>query len=171
MTKSMVACALADRTRWSRCDVRQRGVTVLEIMIAVVILGIMAGAMAPLARMTVQRNKEVELRRALRVMRAAIDEYKSMVDKKQIIEEDVEGMGFPLELEILVEGVQLNNGELTKHKFLRRIPKDPMTSEREWGMRSYQDEADSRSWGGENVFDVFSLSDGVALDESNYRDW
>lgn len=150
---------------------RERGVTLLEIMVSLAILGIMAAAVAPMAKMTVQRNKEIELRRALRIMRGAIDDYRSMVDQGQIIDEDVEAMGFPVELETLVEGVQLNTGELTKHKFLRRIPKDPMTKEREWGMRSYQDEADSRSWGGENVFDVFSLSDGVALDGSYYRDW
>lgn len=140
-------------------------------MVALAILGIMAAAVAPMARMTVQRNKEMELRRGLRIMRAAIDDYNSMVDRNEIIEEDVEAMGFPLELEILVEGVQLNTGELTKHKFLRRIPKDPMTNEREWGLRSYQDEADARSWGGENVFDVYSLSEGVALDGTYYRDW
>lgn len=150
---------------------RQRGVTILEIMIALTVLAIMAAAIAPMAKMTVQRQKEMELRRALRIMRAAVDDYKSMVEKGMILEEDVEAMGFPLELEVLVEGVQLSNGELTKKKFLRRIPKDPMTNSLEWGLRSYQDEADSRSWGRENVFDVYSLSDGVALDGTYYRDW
>ncbi|MFQ5719743.1 MAG: type II secretion system protein [Acidobacteriota bacterium] len=150
---------------------RAGGVTILEIMIALVILGIMAAAVTPMAKMTVQRRKEMELRRSLRILRAAIDDYKSMVDQGQIVEEDVEAMGFPPDLETLVEGVQLNTGELTKKKFLRRIPKDPMTNSIEWGLRSYQDEADSRSWGGENVFDVYTLSSGVALDGSNYNEW
>jgi len=150
---------------------RQSGVTILEILIAVTVLAIMAAAIAPLARMSVQRQKEAELRRCLRMMRTAIDEYKKLVDQGLIVEEDVEAMGFPPELETLVEGVQLNDGSLTKKKFLRRIPKDPMTGTLEWGMRSYQDDADSRSWGHENVFDVYTLSDGVALDGTNYKDW
>jgi general secretion pathway protein G len=150
---------------------RQYGVTILEILIAVTVLGIMAAAMAPLARMTIQRQKEAELRRCLRIMRTAIDDYKKLVDQGLIVEEDVDAMGFPPDLETLVEGVQLNDGSLTKRKFLRRIPKDPMTGTLEWGLRSYQDEADSRSWGHENVFDVYTLSDGVSLDGTNYKDW
>jgi general secretion pathway protein G len=154
-----------------RRERRQSGVTILEILIAVTVLAIMAAAIAPLARMTVQRQKEIELRRCLRMMRTAIDEYKDLVDQGLIVEEDVEAMGFPPELETLVEGVQLNDGSLTKKKFLRRIPKDPMTGTLEWGLRSYQDEPDSRSWGHENVFDVYTLSEGVALDGTNYKDW
>ena len=150
---------------------RQSGVTILEIMIALAVLAIMAAAITPLTRMTLQRNKEIELRRALRTMRAAIDQYKSLADQGLIIDEDVSALGFPLELETLVEGVELANGDLVKKKFLRRIPKDPMTKTFEWGLRSYQDEADARSWGGENVFDVYTLGDGVALDGSNYQDW
>ena len=149
----------------------QRGVTILEILIAVTVLAILAAAVAPLARMTVQRQKELELHRALRMMRTAIDEYKELADKGLIVDEDVEAMGFPLDLETLVEGVQLNDATLTKRKFLRRIPKDPMTNSPEWGMRSYQDEFDSRSWGRENLFDVYSLSDGKALDGTYYKDW
>ena len=145
--------------------------TILEILIAITVLAILAAAVAPLARMTVQRQKEMELRRALRMMRTAIDEYKEMADKGLIADEDVEAMGFPPDLETLVEGVQLNDGSLTKRKFLRRIPKDPMTNAPEWGMRSYQDDFDSRSWGGENLFDVYSLSDGVGLDGTPYKDW
>ncbi|MFQ5670749.1 MAG: type II secretion system protein [Acidobacteriota bacterium] len=148
-----------------------RGVTILEILIAVTILGIMAAAIVPLTRMTVQRQKEMELRRALRILRTAIDDYKAMVDQNAIVQEGVDAMGYPVDLETLVEGVQLNDGSLTKHKFLRRIPKDPMTNSPEWGLRSYQDEPDSRSWGRENVFDVYSLSEGKALDGTYYRDW
>jgi general secretion pathway protein G len=150
---------------------KQAGVTILEILIAVTILAIMAAAIAPLARMTVQRRKEMELRRVLRIMRTAIDDYKNMADQGLIADEDVDAMGFPPDLETLVEGVQLNDGSLTKQKFLRRIPKDPMTGTLEWGLRSYQDEADSRSWGHENVFDVYSLSEGRALDGTYYKEW
>ena len=147
------------------------GVTILEIMVAVAILGIMAATVAPLARKTVQRQKEIELRQALREVRAAIDEYKRLADQKLITDEDVTAMGLPPDLETLVEGVQLANGELTKKKFLRRIPLDPMTNSTEWGLRSYQDDWDSRSWGRENVFDIYSLSEGTALDGSSYSDW
>ena len=150
---------------------RERGVTILEIMVAVAILGIMAATVAPLARKTVQRQKELELHQALRDVRAAIDEYKRLADQKLITDEDVTAMGLPPDLETLVEGVQLANGELTKKKFLRRIPKDPMTNSTEWGLRSYQDDWDSRSWGRENVFDIYSLSEGTALDGSSYSDW
>jgi general secretion pathway protein G len=150
---------------------RQRGVTLLEIMIAVAILGIMAAAVAPLARTTLQRNKEIELHRALRQMREAIDAYRGLADSGAITDQDVSAMGFPPHLETLVEGVQLNNGDPTKRKFLRRIPVDPMTGKAEWGLRSYQDDGDSRSWGRENVFDVYSLSAGKALDNSYYKDW
>jgi general secretion pathway protein G len=149
----------------------ERGVTILEILIAVTILGILAAAITPLARMTVQRNNELELRRELRIMRAAIDEFKVLSDQGLIISEDVESMGFPADLETLVEGVELSDGSLTKHKFLRRIPKDPMTGTLEWGLRSYQDEADSRSWGGENVFDVYTESEGVGLDGTPHKEW
>jgi general secretion pathway protein G len=150
---------------------RQAGVTILEILIAVTILAIMAAAVAPLARMTVQRQKELELRRALRIIRTAIDEYKELADKGLIADQDVEAMGFPPDLESLVEGVQLNDASLAKRKFLRRIPKDPMTNSPEWGLRSYQDEFDARSWGNENVFDVYSLSDGKGLDGTYHKDW
>lgn len=149
----------------------QRGVTILEILIAVTILAILAAAVTPLARMGVQRQKEMELRRALRIMRAAIDEYKELSDQGLIISEDVESLGFPPDLETLVEGVELSDGSLTKRKFLRRIPKDPMTNTLEWGLRSYQDEADSRSWGRENVFDVYTESEGVGLDGTPHKEW
>lgn len=149
----------------------QRGVTILEILIAVTILAILAAAVTPLARMGVQRQKEMELRRALRIMRAAIDEYKELSDQGLIISEDVESLGFPPDLETLVAGVELGDGTLTKRKFLRRIPRDPMTNSIEWGLRSYQDEADSRSWGRENVFDVYTESEGVGLDGTPHKEW
>jgi general secretion pathway protein G len=152
-------------------SVRERGVTLVEILVAVAILGIMAAAVAPLARTTLQRNKEIELRRALRQIREAIDAYKTLAESGMITDEDVSAMGFPPDLDKLVEGVQLNNGDPTKRKFLRRVPIDPMTGDTEWGLRSYQDDWDSRSWGRENVFDVYSLSTGKALDGTFYKDW
>ncbi|MFQ5768747.1 MAG: hypothetical protein ACE5ID_12310, partial [Acidobacteriota bacterium] len=124
----------------------------------------------PLARKTVQRQKELELQRALRIMRDAIDRYHQMAESGLITDESVDAMGYPPDLEALVEGVHVA-GKLEKIRFLRRIPRDPMTGEREWGLRSYQDDWDSTSWGRENVFDVYSLSTGVALDGSEYQEW
>ena len=100
----------------------------------------------------------------------AIDDYKRLSDQGQI-PITLGGEGYPEELEILVEGVELVGGQQIKRRFLRRIPRDPMTGEQEWGKRSYQDDADSTSWGGENVYDVFSLSDGTAIDGTKYVDW
>jgi len=133
------------------------------------LLAILATMVLPVAKFTVKRRKEMELRLALRRMRTAIDEYKRLSDQGMIpIELGTEG--YPPDLETLVEGVDLV-GQEVKRKFLRRIPVDPMTKEAEWGMRSYQDDADSTSWGGENLWDVYSLSDGTAIDGSKYKDW
>ncbi|MFQ5766613.1 MAG: type II secretion system protein [Acidobacteriota bacterium] len=150
---------------------RACGVTILEIMISVVILGVLAGATVPLVKRTVQRQKEMELRRALRTIREAIDEYKTLADEKKITDEDVSALGYPPDLETLVEGVQLADGTLTKKKFRRRSPKDPMTNSTDWGLRSYQDDPESKSWGRENVFDIYTRSAGVGLDETPYADW
>jgi general secretion pathway protein G len=128
----------------------------------------------PLAKVTVQRQREVELRRALREMRTAIDRFKDAADLQQIAAQDLKAgaEGYPEKLEVLVEGVRAS-GDATgrKLKFLRRIPIDPMTNSTEWGFRSYQDDADSTSWGGQNVFDVYTKSEGTALDGTKYRDW
>ena len=107
-------------------------------------------------------------------MRTAIDQYKEMVDQGLIVQEDVEQLGYPLELEELVDGVEVGDPQSPDGrviKFLARIPIDPFTGEREWGLRSYQDDWDSESWGGENVYDVYSLSDGLALDRTYYSAW
>ncbi len=128
----------------------------------------------PLAKVTIQRQKEVELRRVLREMRTAIDKYKDAVDAGLIGGMDVRvgSEGYPPDLETLVEGVPVVNDQSgRKLKFLRRIPVDPMTREAEWGMRSYQDDADSTTWGGQNVYDVYTKFDGTALDGTKYRDW
>ena len=130
---------------------------------------LLAGMALPVAKFTVKRRKEVELRTALRQMRTAIDEHKRLADQGMIaIKLGTEG--YPETLEILVEGVEVV-GQETKRKFLRRVPVDPMTKEVEWGMRSYQDDFDSDSWGRQNVYDVYSLSEGTAIDGTEYKDW
>ena len=149
------------------------GFTYLELIIATMILAILASAIIPVAQVSTKRTKEMELRRALRMMRTAIDEYKRAVDLGLIGGTDIQlgSEGYPEELEVLVEGVEQVGTPGKKLKFLRRIPKDPMTNSTDWGMRSYQDEHDSRFWGGQNVYDVYTKSTGTALDGTEYRDW
>ena len=150
-----------------------QGFTYLELVIATFILAILAAAVIPVAEVTAKRAKEVELRRNLRVMRDAIDNFKQAVDLGLIGGSDVElgSEGYPKELEILVDGVSQVGAIDKKLKFLRRIPIDPMTHSSEWGLRAYQDEPDSTIWGGQNVYDVFTTSSGTALDGTKYRDW
>lgn len=148
---------------------RQRGFTLAELVMVVALIALLSGMALPVAKFTVKRRKEADLRLALRQMRTAIDEYKRMSDQG-MIPIKIGGEGYPESLEILVEGVDVV-GQQVKRKFLRRIPLDPMTGEEEWGMRSYQDEPDSNSWGRQNVYDVYSLSDGTALDGTEYKDW
>jgi general secretion pathway protein G len=147
----------------------QSGFTLAEMVMVVALVAILATMALPVAKFTVKRRKEAELRLALRTMRTAIDEHKRLADQGMIaIKLGTEG--YPESLEILVEGVDLV-GQKNKRRFLRRIPTDPMTKEAEWGLRSYQDEPDSDSWGRQNVYDVYSLSDAKGIDESEYKDW
>jgi general secretion pathway protein G len=128
----------------------------------------------PLAQVASTRQREAELRRTLREMRVAIDRFKDAVDVGQIPTTELTpgSEGYPPDLETLVEGVTpANDASGRKLKFLRRIPIDPMTSSQEWGLRAYQDKPDSTSWGGRNVFDVRSTSQGTGLDGTKYRDW
>lgn len=151
-----------------------RGYSFVELLIVSTILLVLASAVQPLVRVTMQRQKEVELRRALREMRDAIDRFKDAADMGMIpvTELSPNSEGYPPDLEALVEGVSVaNDASNRKLKLLRRVPVDPMTGEAEWGLRSYQDRPDASSWGGQNVFDVRSLSTGTALDGSRYRDW
>jgi len=150
-----------------------RGVTFLELMATATILIILASAILPLGRVAVVRQRELELRRALREMRLAVDRYKMSVDQGQIGGTDVKlgSEGYPPDLEALVEGVNQVGRLEGKLKFLRRVPIDPMTGDAEWGMRCYQDDADDDSWCGENVYDVKSTSGGTALDGSKYAEW
>jgi len=181
----------------------QAGMTLLELVIACGILLVLSSAALPLARVTVMRQREAELRRDLREMRDAIDRYKDAADKN-LIRIEVGSQGYPPDLETLMTGVTVSAGGTsqvgtsastvanfsstaqvgaasspssttsttpTKVRFLRKIPVDPMTGKAEWGLRAIQDDPDSHSWGGHNVFDVYSLSTGMAMDGTNYADW
>lgn len=172
----MTECRFNGRRTGALASLRraQGGFTFIELLVVTTILIILASAVMPLARVTVQREREAELRRALREMRTAIDKYKDAVDMNQIggFDNQVGSEGYPPNLETLVEGVtRMNDASGTKLKFLRRIPHDPMTKSTEWGMRSYQDKPDATTWGGQNVFDVYTKSDGTALDGTKYKDW
>lgn len=152
----------------------EAGYSFIELIIVASILGILASAVMPLTKVTMQRQREAELRRALREVRTAIDEFKDQADLGNISTLDLSANseGYPEDLETLVEGVPAaNDASGRKLKFLRRIPLDPMTRSTEWRLRSYQDRPDSTSWGGQNVYDVYSRSEGRALDGTYYKDW
>lgn len=150
-----------------------RGVTYLELVATAAIMMILASAILPLGRVAHRRQKELELRRALREVRTAIDRYKLAVDQGLIGGMDVKlgSEGYPPDLETLVAGVNRVGAVQRKLKFLRRVPVDPMTGSGEWGMRCYQDEPDSNSWCGDNVWDIYSRSTAKALDGTTYDTW
>jgi general secretion pathway protein G len=133
------------------------------------LLAVLASVALPTGRFMLKRERESELRLYLRQMRTAIDDHKRLADQG-MIQVELGTEGYPKALEDLVEGISMV-GQQTKRKFLRRIPIDPMTGKAEWGQRSYQDSSDSTSWGGQNVYDVYSLSEGTALDGTKYKDW
>ncbi len=141
-----------------------------ELVTVCAILAVLAGVALPVAKFTSKRTKEAALGQALREMRNAIDEFKRYSDAG-LIPVDLGTDGYPSELEILVEGVDVVGQVSKRIRFLRRLPIDPMTGEAEWGMRSFQDEPDADSWGGENVFDVYSLSEGVGMNGVPYSEW
>ena len=152
----------------------QRGYTFVELLIVTMVLLILASAVMPLAQVTSQRQREAEVRRALREIRTAIDAFKNAVDLGLIATTELEpgSEGYPPSLEILVEGIgAANDASGRKLRFLRRIPIDPTTASTDWGLRSYQDSPTSTSWGGQNVFDVYTKSGGTALDGTKYTDW
>jgi len=148
----------------------ERGFTLIEMLAAMTILLILSGLALPLARMQVQHTQEVELRRDLRDLRQAIDRYKDFSDRG-MIPVKAESYGYPPDLQTLLDGVPLKGAAKGKYKFLRRIPVDPMTGKADWGLRSMQDDPDSTSWGGENVFDVYCPSTATAVDGTHYSDW
>lgn len=148
------------------------GMTLIELIIACAILMILSSAALPIARYTIVRQRESELRYDLRDMRRAIDRYKDLADRN-LIRVEVGSEGYPPDLETLVKGVALGGtGATGKNiRFLRRIPVDPMTGRAEWGLRSVQDDPESNSWGGKNIFDVYSKSTGTAMDGTKYSEW
>jgi general secretion pathway protein G len=167
---------------------RKKGFTFIEMLVTLTILAILAASVIPIAKTALKREKEIELRRNLRLIREALDAYKKLADEKMIeVEEEQEG--YPPDLETLVKGIvevkadqaqsqrllgqppAKSRSEKKTVKFLRRIPRDPMTGSIEWGLRSYQDEPDADDWGGENVYDIYTKSPGTALDGTKYRDW
>jgi general secretion pathway protein G len=153
---------------------QEDGYSFIELLVVIGILFVLASAAMPLAQVASQRQRETELRRSLREMRTAIDKFKDAVDIGQIPTTELTptSEGYPPDLETLVEGVTpANDASGRKLKFLRRIPIDPLTNSTEWGLRAYQDKPDTSSWGGQNVFDVYTTSTGIALDGTKYRDW
>jgi general secretion pathway protein G len=182
--------------------ITQAGMTLLELIIACGILLVLSSAALPLARVTIKRQREAELRRDLRELRDSIDRYKTDADKN-LIRTEVGSENYPPDLETLVAGVNITLGGTSqigisaaalaagsgtaqggglssptsttempsKVRYLRKIPVDPMTGKAEWGLRSIQDDPDSHSWGGHNVFDVYSLSTDTGMDGTNYGDW
>jgi general secretion pathway protein G len=172
-------------TGTARAD--RRGFTLVEMLVTLTVLAILASAIVPIAKTAIQREKELELRRDLRQLREAIDAYKKLADEKKM-ESEEDGEGYPPDLETLVKGVEIEEaaqedpeartagrtGSGSKKKlirFLRRIPRDPMTGSTDWGLRSYQDDRDSDVWGEENVYDVYSKSRAKALDGTRYNEW
>jgi len=150
------------------------GFSFIEIIIVTAIMAVLASAALPIARVSMRRAKEAECRRNLREMRAAIDQFKAWADSNLLAASEIPfgSEGYPPSLEVLVDGVLLaNDASGRKKKFLRRIPLDPLTNSTDWGKRSYQDQPDSKVWGGQNVFDVYTKAEGTALDGTKYKDW
>lgn len=145
----------------------EAGLTLVELIIVVAMLSILATAALPIARLEVKRRKEQELHRDLWEMRAAIDAYKDAADKGGM-QTKADSNNYPPDLQTLVDGVDIQDHHV---RFLRAIPVDPMTNSTDWGLRSNQDEPDSTTWGGQNVYDVYTKSDGTALDGTKYNTW
>ena len=150
---------------------RQRGFTMVEMAVVAAMITILTAMAIPVARYALKRQDELELHYQLRLLRNAIDKYKQYSDAGLIPLAGVDTEGYPPDLKTLVDGVSLVGQLDKKQKFLRRIPTDPMTKKAEWGMRSFQDDPDTFAWGGQNVYDVFSLSDARGIDGTYYKDW
>jgi len=150
------------------------GFTFIELVVATFVMLILASAALPIVRISVRRQNERDLKYALKEIRIAIDKFKDAADRQQIAQSELQygSEGYPASLEVLIEGVAMaNDATGRKLKFLRRIPIDPILGRAEWGMRSQQDAPDSKAWGGQNVYDVYSKAEGTALDGTKYREW
>lgn len=156
----------------NRTFLKQKGFTLIEMIVVAVILAVLAAVAIPMMEVSIRREKELELKRALRVIRTAIDEYKTFVEENKIETED-DSYNYPPKLNVLVEGVEYKDekGKEKIKKFLRRIPTDPFTNSDEWNLRSYQDKPNDTSWGGENVWDIYTKSERKALNGSYYKEW
>ncbi len=161
---------MADYDAFENRKSSQRGLTLVELIVSFTLLLILSTIALPLARVQLNRAQERELSRSLREVRTAIDRYKEASDQG-LLQVELESEGYPPDLETLVDGVEVSNSPDKKLKFLRRIPRDPMTDSTDWGLRSYQDDPDSTSFGGENVFDIYTRSQGTALDGTRYSEW
>jgi general secretion pathway protein G len=150
---------------------RRRGLTLVELIVAFTILLLLTSMAVPLARYKVRREREKELKWALREIRTAIDKYKDAADMGVIGPAKLDSDGYPETLEMLVEGVKMSGSVDKKLKFLRRIPRDPFTGKPDWGMRSTKDDPSSTGWGGQNVFDVYSKTYEKAADGTPYSEW
>ena len=160
--------------RMRRLQSSAAGFTFIELVVATFVMLILASAALPIVRVSVRRQNERDLKYALKEMRLAIDKFKDMADRGQIAQSELQygSEGYPASLEVLVEGVAMaNDATGRKLKFLRRIPIDPIYGRAEWGLRSQQDAPDSKAWGGQNVYDVYSKAEGTALDGTKYREW
>lgn len=149
----------------------RRGLTLVELIVAFTILSILTMMSVPLVRYKVRRDKEIALQRALDEIRGAIDKYKDASDQNLLGPPEMDTFGYPKTLDVLVEGVKMSGTADKKIKFLRRIPKDPFTNSTDWGKRSMQDDATSSTWGGQNVFDVYTTTTEKARDGTAYSDW
>lgn len=149
---------------------RANGFTLLEMLITATVLLILASAVVPMAKNSLKRQKELELRRSLREMRLAIDQYKNLVDQQKVKAPAQENYGYPESLQILVDGVPLM-GKTSKMRLLRRIPVDPFTGQAQWGQRSVTDDSTSTSWGGNGVYDIYSTTSGTGMNGIAYREW
>lgn len=161
--RSRVPCPVSRR--------RERGFTVVELAVVAAMISILSAMAIPVARYALRRQDELELRYQLRLMRNALDKYKQYSDAGLIPLAGLATEGYPPDLDTLVKGVDLVGQVNKKMKFLRKIPIDPMTKTAEWGLRSFQDEPDAFSWGGQNVYDIYSLSNGRGIDKTYYKDW
>lgn len=149
----------------------QRGLTLVELIVAFTIMMVLTAMAVPLARYRVQRDKERDLERALTQIRTAIDKFKDDMDAQKIGPAKLDSDNYPESLQQLVDGVKATGAVDKKIKYLRRIPKDPMTNSYDWGLRSDRDDPDAQTWGGQNVYDVYTKSTDKARDGTPYNTW